>query len=41
VTSATLREHGLKPHLEATRHDIEGVIQALVEDAARRDQAIS
>ena len=36
VTSATLREHGLQPHGEATRHDIEGVIDALVEDAARR-----
>jgi uroporphyrinogen III methyltransferase / synthase len=36
VTSATLREHGLEPHVEARRHDIDGVIAALVEDAGRR-----
>jgi uroporphyrinogen III methyltransferase / synthase len=36
VTSATLREHGLEPHLEAARHDIDGVIEALIEDAAAR-----
>ena len=24
VTSATLREHGLEPDVEATRHDIDG-----------------
>jgi uroporphyrinogen III methyltransferase/synthase len=34
VTSAALREHGLEPHVEAERHDIEGVIEALVYDAA-------
>lgn len=33
VTSATLREHGLEPDVEARRHDIEGLVQALVEDA--------
>ena len=33
VTSETLREHGLEPHVEAERHDIEGVIDALVADA--------
>lgn len=33
VTSATLREHGLEPHVEAQRHDIDGVIEALVADA--------
>ncbi|MFI5004660.1 MAG: uroporphyrinogen-III C-methyltransferase [Solirubrobacterales bacterium] len=33
VTSATLREHGLEPHVEAQRHDIEGVVQALLADA--------
>ena len=38
VTSQTLREHGLDPHMEAQRHDIDGVIQALLADAgARRD----
>jgi uroporphyrinogen III methyltransferase/synthase len=33
VTSATLREHGLEPDVEAQRHDIDGLVQALVEDA--------
>ncbi|MEA2450684.1 MAG: uroporphyrinogen methyltransferase / synthase, partial [Thermoleophilaceae bacterium] len=35
VTSATAREHGLEVHVEAERHDIDGVIDALVEDASR------
>ncbi len=34
VTSETLREHGIEPHVEAERHDIDGLIQALVTDAA-------
>jgi uroporphyrinogen III methyltransferase / synthase len=34
VTSAALRERGREPDVEARRHDIEGLIQALVEDAA-------
>lgn len=33
VTSATLREHGLEPALEAPRHDIDGLVDALVADA--------
>jgi uroporphyrinogen III methyltransferase / synthase len=33
VTSATLREHGIEPHAEAERHDIDGVVEALVGDA--------
>ncbi len=33
VTSATLREHGLEPDVEATRHDIEGLVEALIRDA--------
>ncbi len=33
VTSATLREHGLEPDVEADRHDIDGVVEALVRDA--------
>jgi uroporphyrinogen III methyltransferase / synthase len=33
VTSATLREHGLEPHVEAERHDIDGLVAALVADA--------
>ena len=35
VTSATLREHGLEPHVEAARHDIDGVVEAIVADHAR------
>jgi uroporphyrinogen III methyltransferase/synthase len=33
VTTATLREHGLEAHVEARRHDIDGVVDAIVEDA--------
>jgi uroporphyrinogen III methyltransferase/synthase len=33
VTSATLREHGLEPQVEASQHDIDGLIAALVQDA--------
>jgi uroporphyrinogen III methyltransferase / synthase len=33
VTSATLREHGLEPHIEAARHDIDGLVDALLADA--------
>jgi uroporphyrinogen III methyltransferase/synthase len=36
VTSAALRERGLEPHVEASRHDIEGLIDALVADASGR-----
>jgi uroporphyrinogen III methyltransferase / synthase len=35
VTSATLRENGLEPDVEASRHDIDGVVDALVADAGR------
>jgi uroporphyrinogen III methyltransferase/synthase len=35
VTSETARELGLEVHVEAERHDIDGVVQALLEDAAR------
>jgi uroporphyrinogen III methyltransferase / synthase len=34
ATSATLREHGLEPDVEAERHDIVGMIDALLDDAA-------
>jgi uroporphyrinogen III methyltransferase/synthase len=34
VTSEALREHGLTPDVEAERHDVEGVVGALLEDAA-------
>jgi uroporphyrinogen III methyltransferase/synthase len=36
ATSATLREHGIEPDVEAARHDIPGLIEALVADAALR-----
>jgi uroporphyrinogen III methyltransferase/synthase len=36
VTSATAREHGLPVHVEAERHDVEGLIQALTDDVAAR-----
>jgi uroporphyrinogen III methyltransferase/synthase len=35
VTSATARERGLEVHVEASRHDIDGLVDALVEDARR------
>jgi uroporphyrinogen III methyltransferase / synthase len=34
VTSETLREHGLTPDVEAARHDIDGLLEAIVADAA-------
>jgi len=33
VTSETAREAGLEVDVEATRHDIDGLIEALVADA--------
>ncbi len=38
VTSATLREHGLEPDVEAADHDIDGLVAALLADAASRDE---
>jgi uroporphyrinogen III methyltransferase/synthase len=35
ATSATMREHGLPVDVEAERHDVDGVIEALLADAAR------
>jgi uroporphyrinogen III methyltransferase/synthase len=35
VTSNTLREHGREPTVEAARHDIDGLLDALVADAVR------
>ncbi len=37
VTSQTLRENGLEPQIEAERHDIDGLIESLLHDAAGRD----
>jgi len=34
VTSETLLEHGLRPHVEAERHDIDGVVAAILADRA-------
>ncbi len=34
VTSQTLREAGLEPHVEAERHDIDGLLEALLTDAS-------
>jgi uroporphyrinogen III methyltransferase/synthase len=36
VTSGELRAHGLEPDVEAERHDIDGVVDALCADAAGR-----
>jgi uroporphyrinogen III methyltransferase/synthase len=36
VTSEELREHGMTPDVEAERHDIDGLLQALLADAAAR-----
>lgn len=36
VTSQALRDRGLEPHVEAATHDIDGLIEALVEDAPVR-----
>jgi uroporphyrinogen III methyltransferase/synthase len=36
VTTATLRARELEPHVEASRHDIDGVVQALLVDVAGR-----
>ena len=33
ATSATARELGLEVHLEAARHDVDGLVEALLEDA--------
>jgi len=38
VTSGALRERGLEPDVEASRHDIEGLVAALVADAERARQ---
>jgi uroporphyrinogen III methyltransferase/synthase len=36
ITSDALREHGLRPHVEADDHDIDGLVRALLADAAGR-----
>ncbi len=39
VTSAALRERGLNPAVEASRHDIDGLVEALVADATSRSSS--
>ena len=39
VTSAAARERGLEVHVEAERHDIDGLVDALLSDAAARGGA--
>jgi uroporphyrinogen III methyltransferase / synthase len=39
VTSQTLREHGREPDVEAERHDIDGLVNALVEDVTQNAHA--
>jgi uroporphyrinogen III methyltransferase/synthase len=36
ITSAALRENGLEPHIEAQRHDIDGLVEALLADTEGR-----
>jgi uroporphyrinogen III methyltransferase/synthase len=36
VTSGTLREHGIEPHVEAAHHDVGGLVEALTRDATAR-----
>ena len=38
VTSATLREHSMEPDVEAADHDIDGLVAALLADAASRNE---
>jgi uroporphyrinogen III methyltransferase/synthase len=37
VTSTALRERGLSPHVEAERHDIDGLVAALLADTSSQD----
>jgi uroporphyrinogen III methyltransferase/synthase len=36
VTSASAREHGIGVDVEAERHDLDGLVKALTQDAAER-----
>jgi uroporphyrinogen III methyltransferase / synthase len=38
VTSATLAEHGLRAHVEAQQHDVDGLVEALLADAKLEDR---
>jgi uroporphyrinogen-III synthase len=37
VTSEALREHGVRVDVEATRHDIGGLVEAIVDDRSGED----
>jgi uroporphyrinogen III methyltransferase / synthase len=37
ITTATAREHGLTVHVEAERHDVGGLVDALIADAGNQD----
>ena len=37
ITSATLAEHGLRAHVEARQHDVDGLVEALLADAKLED----
>jgi uroporphyrinogen III methyltransferase/synthase len=39
VTSEAARDAGLEVHVEAERHDVDGLVDALVDDAARHPAA--
>ncbi|HVR04894.1 MAG TPA: uroporphyrinogen-III C-methyltransferase [Solirubrobacteraceae bacterium] len=38
ITSEALREHGLTVHVEAERHDVDGVVAAILADADAREE---
>jgi uroporphyrinogen III methyltransferase/synthase len=38
ITSATAREHGLEVHVEAERHDVDGLVAALMADAGGEER---
>jgi uroporphyrinogen III methyltransferase/synthase len=38
LTSQTLREHGFAVEIEASEHDVEGIVRALLADAATRQR---
>jgi uroporphyrinogen III methyltransferase/synthase len=38
ITSEALREHGVRVDVEAARHDVDGLLQALLDDVAARER---
>jgi uroporphyrinogen III methyltransferase / synthase len=38
ITSEALREHGIRVDVEAARHDVDGLLQALLDDVAARER---